>query len=246
MRDRSRRPDAPRVVVQQRGRTRVLRVDGSFASVWRADRVFTRSVWDALAAPVLALPPARRRDVLILGLGGGSVARLLRAIVPAARILGVELDREVIAAARRHFELDALALEIRHEDARRVLARRGRRFDLVIDDVFVGEGRGVHKPDWIPEPGLALALRRLRAGGLLVVNALDEAPRIARWLAARLPALLELRVDGYDNRVFVASTRPLDARALRRAMAREPALAPALGCLRLRALSARRSPSSDR
>lgn len=244
MRDRSAQPGASRVVVQRRGRTKVLRVDGTFASVWRPDRLYTRSVWDALAVSLLALSPARRRDVLILGLGGGSVARLLRGVAPAARILGIELDREVIAAARRHFELDALDLEIRHEDARRALASLRRRFDLVIDDVFVGAGRAVHKPDWIPEPGLSRALELLRPGGVLCVNTIDEAPRVRRWLAARMSCVLELRVDDYDNRVLLASDHALEARALRRAIARDQTLGPAAAWLRV--LSVRRSPSSDR
>ena len=100
-------------------RPRTLRVDGTFASWLRARaRLTTGSVWDALAAPLLLLPPARRRRVLLLGLGGGSAARLVRALAPRARIVGVELDREVLRAARRHFDLDALGVEVVNADAR--------------------------------------------------------------------------------------------------------------------------------
>src|SRR5690606_23955990 len=98
-----------------------LEIDGTFASLWRPGTAATGSVWDALVAPLLALPPPRRRRVLILGLGGGSAARLIRALAPHAEIVGVELDGAVVAAARRHFALDALGIEVRCEDARRVL-----------------------------------------------------------------------------------------------------------------------------
>ena len=37
-----------------------------------------------------------------------------------------------------------------------------RRFDAVLEDVFIGYGDDVHKPDWIPHPGLDLAARRVR------------------------------------------------------------------------------------
>ena len=60
----------------------------------------TRCVWDAIAAPILWLPESRRRRILILGLGGGSIARIARALAPKAEIVGVELDRDVVRLAR--------------------------------------------------------------------------------------------------------------------------------------------------
>jgi spermidine synthase len=216
-----------------------LEIDGTFASWWQPGRVATGSVWDALVAPLVALAPRRRRRVLVLGFGAGSAARLARALAPRASIVGVELDPAVVAAARRHFALDALGVELVVADARAALARERRRFDLVIEDCFVGRGRAERKPDWLPEPGLALAARRLAPGGILVSNAIDEAPAVARALARLLPHRVELRVDGYDNRVLAASSAPLDARRLRAALAAEPVLAPTLPRLRLRTLRSR-------
>jgi len=201
-----------------------LEIDGTFASLWRPGTAATGLVWDALVAPLLALPPARRRRVLILGLGGGSAARLVRALAPRAAIVGVELDRAVVAAARQHFALDALDLDVRCEDALRALTRERRRFDLIVEDCFVGRGREERKPDWLPRPGLALAARRLAPGGILVVNTIDETAAVARELAALLPHRLELRIDGYENRVLAASTRPLAVRALRAAVASDAVL----------------------
>ncbi len=235
-----------RVEVHESRGGRSLRVDGTFASWWRPGSARTGSVWDALAAPLLGLPPSRRRRVLVLGLGGGSAARLLRALAPDARIVGVERDAGVLRAARRHFDLGALGLEIVQADAREFLARERRRFDLVIDDVFVGSGRAVHKPDWLPEPGLAAASRRLAPGGLLVSNAIDEAVGVARWLGERFARVLALRVAGYDNCVLVAGPRSLSARGLRAAVAAEPLLAPTLPRLRLTTLRAARSPAASR
>jgi spermidine synthase len=223
-----------RIRVRESRKGRTLEIDGTFASFWPHRGVATGSVWDALVAPLVALPAARRRAVLILGLGGGSAARLVRAIAPDAHVVGVEYDRRVIAVARRHFALDALGVEIVQGDARDVLRRERRRFDLVIDDVFVGRGRAVHKPAWLPMPFLPLAAKRLAPGGILVSNSIDEAAQVRRTLAVLLPHALELRIDGYDNRVFAASTARLDAHALRRALADEPALAPTLSRLRIR------------
>ena len=228
---------AGRVRVVERRGWRELRVDGTFASRFRPGDAATGSVWDALALPVLALPAARRRRVLILGLGGGSAARLVRALAPRAAIVGVELDAGVLRAAREHFGLDALGVEAVLADARAYLEGVRSRFDLVIDDVFVGRGLRVRKPDWLPEPGLGLAARRLAPGGLLVANTLDDYPAAARALQRRFPAAVRIRIAGYDNRILVGGAAGLDARALRAAVAAEPLLAatlPKLGFLTLR------------
>ncbi|RIK95911.1 MAG: hypothetical protein DCC71_22870 [Proteobacteria bacterium] len=224
-----------RIRIRETRGGRALWIDGTFASFVPHAGVATRSVWDALVAPLLALPAARRRSVLILGLGGGSAARIVRAIAPDAHVVGVELDPHVVEAARAHFDLGALGVEIVCDDARAVLRRERRRFDLVIDDVFVGRGRGVRKPDWLPSPYLPLAARRVAPGGILVSNSIDEAPAVLRAMRRLRPHVLELRVDGYDNRIFAGSTRALAARALRAAVAADAALAPVLGALKVQA-----------
>lgn len=85
---------------------------------------------------------------------------------------------QVIQAAKEHFDLDALKVEIVEMDALHFLRKAGggkalpllpqpqeqRHFDLIIDDIFVGYARSVQKPRWLPRPGLALAKKRLSPG----------------------------------------------------------------------------------
>ena len=182
-----------RVHVREGKSGRQLIVDGTFASLYRPGSAVTGSVWDAIAAPLLALPRARRRAVLILGLGGGSAARIVRAIAPDARIVGVELDRAVLAAAREHFDLEELGVEVIEADALRFLRRDSSRYDVVLEDVFVGAGDGVHKPGWLPHPGLDLAAERITPGGVLVSNTLDETRAVGTALKRRFARVL--RVD---------------------------------------------------
>jgi spermidine synthase len=219
---------------------RELVVDGTFASFYRPGEVSTGSVWDALAAPLLALPEERRRRVLLLGLGGGSAARIVRAVAPRCEIVGVELDGEVIRAARSAFGLDDLGVELVHDDARTFLERDRERYDLVLEDVFVGFGDDVHKPDWLPRPGLALAAERLQPRGLLVSNTLDEYRSVAAELGRLLPRLVAIDVEEYDNRILVggptAGSHALDARTLRAAVRRDPVLGATLSRLRFRTL----------
>lgn len=55
------------------------------------------------------LPAQCPRRALLLGLGGGTVARLLERRCPGVEIVGVERDEAVVATARAEFELDAIA-----------------------------------------------------------------------------------------------------------------------------------------
>jgi spermidine synthase len=228
---------AQRVQVRESRRGRALRIDGTFASWYAPGSPLTGSVWDALAAPLLLLPPARRRSVLVLGLGGGSAARVVRALAPRARIVGVEHSAEVLRVARRRFDLGELDLEVVQADARQYLERTRRHFDAIIEDVFVGRGRAVCKPDWLPCPGLARVARRLRRGGLLISNSIDETATVAREMRSLFASTLCIDVADYDNRVVVGGPAPLTGRALRSAVAAHPLLCATLERLSFRTLA---------
>jgi SAM-dependent methyltransferase len=226
---------ASRVVV--RGAVRELRVGGTYASHYEPGRVLTGSVWDALGASLLALPEAQRRRVLLLGLGGGSVARIVRELAPRARITGVEIDPAVVTLARRHLGLDALDVDVVVSDAGAYLARCRAHFDAVIEDVFVGGEATLRKPPGFPSPGLDRAAGRLTPGGVLASNTIDETDEVHGLLRRHFQRVVRIGVDGYDNRVLVATAGPLSGRGLRRAVAASPVLRPALGWLAFRSLS---------
>ena len=236
------RVERPRVRIDDSGDTRSLVVDETFASLYRPGEIATHCVWDAIAAPILWLPPKRRRRILILGLGGGSVARLARALAPDAEIVGVELDAEVVRLARRHLDLDDLDVKIEIADALRWLEgmadsarpRSRGRFDVILEDVFIGEGDRVHKPDWIPEPGHRLAFERLAPGGVFVTNTLDETARVAAVMGAHFPALVTIDTEDYDNHVLVGGDAALSGASLRRRVADSSILAESLEILSFR------------
>lgn len=227
-------PRSSRVVV--RAGRRELHIDGTFASLWEPGRVTTGSVWDALAAALLALPARRRRRVLLLGLGGGSAVRIVRALAPGAQIVAVEIEPRVVRLAREWFDLDALGAEVVVADAREYVARTRARFDAVLEDVFVGTGRNAVKPEGLPLPLLARAARRVAAGGVLASNALDEAPAVAAALRDLYPRRVRIEIDDYDNRIFVGGPAGLSGAGLRRAVAGDPVLRATLPRLRFRTL----------
>jgi spermidine synthase len=219
-----------------------LRVDGTLATLVHDDgRAAAAIVWQALAAPLLSLHSRRRRlRVLVLGLGGGGVVRAIRSFAPRSEIVGVEIDAEVIALAREHLGLDDLGVEIVHDSAEHVLRTDRRRYDAVIDDVFVGDARTVRKPAWMLEWGYAAAWKRVRAGGLLVANSIDETRQVAAVLR-RLPGrTVSLDVAGFYNTMLAHGRDLPTARELRALLRRDAPETLHLDLLELRTLRRRR------
>ena len=212
-----------------------LRVDGTLASLVGRGRAATGPVWDAIAAPLVALP--RLRNVLILGFGGGSVARLARALAPAVHIVGVELDPEVIRVARRDLGLRDLRAEIVVDDAVSYLRHERRRFDAVIDDVFEGGPKTLRKPAELLA-GYELVRRRVAPGGVLIVNTIDETAEVARALAAGPGTLVKIALREWWNYILALGPPSLRPSVLRPRLAAEPLFAASRGQFALRTLRA--------
>lgn len=226
--------DRDEVLVKRSGAGVELSVGGTQASWYQRGQILTGSVWDAIALPIAILEVPRPR-VLILGLGGGTVARVIRAAAPGARIVGVDHAPHVIEAARGSMDLDELDVEVRVEDALAFLRRSGT-YDMIVEDCFLGGEGGLAKPPWIPEPGFDLIRERLSAAGVMVCSAIHECRDIEASLRARYPSLVRITLFDCTNEVFVASRRALDARRLRAAARSSPVLRDALGNLTLRTL----------
>jgi spermidine synthase len=225
-----------RVRVVEHGGARELRVDGALMSSIRPGGPTTHPVWEALGAPLALLPEGRRRSILLLGLGGGAVARVARTLAPHAQIVAVDRDREVVAAAHRHFGLDDLNVEVVVGDARAFLEHERRRYDAILEDIFVGPGRSVRKPEWLPEPGLTLALARLSPGGFLASNTIHERAAVARALLRHRRTLVQIAVEDYVNHILVAGPANWSAASLRCVLASEPRLRRTLARWSLRTL----------
>ncbi len=117
------------------GHTALL-LDGAVQSLALEDGEEPAGYWPAL------LPERRPGRTLLLGLGGGTVVRLLQrrfAGGPALEIVGVDDDPRVLAIARQQFGIDRLGITVVQVDAADFLRQcreRGDRFDLVIVDLF--------------------------------------------------------------------------------------------------------------
>src|SRR5690606_29443909 len=78
-------------------------------------------------------------SVLLLGLGGGSVIETLRNDFDYKKsVVAVDIDEKIIDIARNEFNLkDDKHLEIHCRDAFVFMQNNGRKFDLIIIDLFI-------------------------------------------------------------------------------------------------------------
>jgi spermidine synthase len=132
------------ITVSQLGRERRLDVGDSCGGVTQSV-IFTKGSWAELEREywgrALRPPfpiPARPR-VLILGLGGGTMAHLAHRTLQPESMTVVELDPVMVETARANMGVDSIpGLDIRIEDALVALngLKNSAKFDLIVEDIF--------------------------------------------------------------------------------------------------------------
>lgn len=112
-------------------------------------------------------------DILILGLGAGSVVRILKDELNLnPHITGVEVDVKVIIAARRHFALDSVTdLIVIVKDAFEYLKDSINKFDLIIIDLYIDD---LVPPQFQSFEFTQILADHLKAGGKVVFNKLHQ------------------------------------------------------------------------
>ena len=176
-----------RVVQDDDGERRLELNEGQAVhSVYRPDSVLTDGVWDGyLTVPfsVLSRPPGR---LAILGFGAGTTARAYAKYFPTTQIDGVEIDRELLEVGERHFALERRReLRLYAQDARTFLRRTAERYDAIFMDAY----RQPYVPFHLAtREFFALARKRLRPGGVVVINV--GHPETSNALEATLTATL--------------------------------------------------------
>jgi len=85
-------------------------------------------------------------NMLILGLGGASVQRLIHHYQPDLDILTVELDPAVVDIAEAYFLYDREELPVEISDARAWLRRSPDTFDIIVQDTYASNNYGTFIP----------------------------------------------------------------------------------------------------
>jgi spermidine synthase len=125
-------PPQPRLCVDEYEGYRALMADGVILSVAVGETDPPFGYWAAM------MPEGSPKSALLLGLGAGTLAHLLTRRFPDIRIVGVDIDPEIVEFARRHFDLALPNLQVVVEDALAYAAHCTEQFDYVAVDLFCG------------------------------------------------------------------------------------------------------------
>jgi len=161
-------------VLEQKGSTLVLRKKGvtmmchgigTIYSISNDDNYYTNNYWD-LFMPLPGL--YSRPRVLLIGLGGGTIARQIRALYKAASIDAVEIDNDIAELATKHFDMGDANVIV--ADGAEFVKKVDSHYDLIILDAF--EGSKV--PDaFMSKEFFDNTYNALSKEGILAINSMD-------------------------------------------------------------------------
>jgi len=147
------------------------------------------------------------RDVLMIGLGGGSLAKYIHRQLPRTRVLALEIDLRVVDAAYRffHLPLGKRRLRVIVGDGAAHVARHPESADVILLDAFHNHRQA---PSIRTRTFYEAAAHALRRGGVLAVNFMTDDPGLRAYLG-RLSAsfgarLAGLRARGEENLIVFA------------------------------------------
>lgn len=150
------------------------------------------------------LRQAAAREVLMIGGAGGTLATMLRRVGVGVTI--VDINPAALVLARDYFHLPA-EVPFHVADGAAFLRAHRRRYDAIVLDAF--DDDKIPPPFW-RKAFFALAKKRLKAGGIFVVNITvqdddDDTPdRFCMLMRTAWRSVRLLDTDGYVDRNAVA------------------------------------------
>jgi len=161
------------IQVVQVGSTRKIKVDGIEQSVNHTSESSKRLVWGRMVELLKEEEP-ELKNILLLGLGGGTVAHLISENFKGTEIVSVEIDQKMVDIAKEYFDLDnVLNHRIIVDDALRVVIEpetynlHAGYFQALYVDIFIGE----KYPDLGSSGNFIAAVKRMvTSGGLVIFN----------------------------------------------------------------------------
>ena len=172
------------------------------------------------------------KNVLIIGLGGGTLSNVIHELYPAAKIHNVEIDPAVLKVARDYFnfiETDNVTAKV--QDGRIFIKRaalKKQQFDWIILDAFNG--------DYIPEHLLTKEFFEeiksvLAVGGIVAANTFSSSKLYEHESAtyhAVFGDFINVTANNNSNRIILAgySNIPTEQQIAQRVTQLAPLLAP--------------------
>jgi spermidine synthase len=196
------------VQVVQVGEVRKIKVDKIDQSISFNAPSCTRLVWGKTVELLKEVEPDLK-NVLIMGMAGGTMAHLFSRAFPGIQITSVELDPTMVDIARKFFDIDSIPNhKVINDDALRVVVEPEKfditeyMFQAIVVDIFIGE----KFPDLGKSGNFISALKKLaQGGGLIVFNRIyieshqDDVNVFIDYVSQFLHDVKCLVVAGYTN-----------------------------------------------
>lgn len=147
------------------------------------------------------------KDCLILGLGGGTVAKLISDFWPKSKITGVDIDSVIVELGKKYLGIDDKKVEIKIADALDFVSKNSSKYDFIIVDLY----RGFKFPEkFSSNKFLERIFSLLKRNGLIVFNRLYTSEAKVRKSALNFGVKLEKFFDveyfyPQANLVFICS-----------------------------------------
>lgn len=110
-------------------------------------------------------------NALILGVGGGTTAKLIREHWPNAKIVGVDIDPLIIKLGEEYLGLKKLDVELIVADAFEWTQKNKKRFDVICIDTYVGDS---FPPQFASSEFLESVKKSLNKDGVAIFNRIFE------------------------------------------------------------------------
>ncbi|MCY1022706.1 spermidine synthase [Pyxidicoccus sp. MSG2] len=177
--------------------------------VWPGEPLRLEAAYTRVSMVGLAFVPRPER-ILVIGLGGGAIPMFLRAVLPEARIDAVEVEPDVVEAAKLYcgFEEDD-ALRAHVADGREFIESSGPPYSLIFLDAY--------GPDSIPghlatREFLGATRARLTPDGAVVSNVWESLSNplfdsMLRTWQVSFQQLHRFDVEATTNRILVGLSR---------------------------------------
>jgi spermidine synthase len=170
----------PPIAVSDARGYRTLHVGGeAIQSSMRLDDPFALALDYTRCMMAFLLFHPEPREALMIGLGGGSLAKFFHRRLRRARVRVVELDERIVTAARQHFALPADDGRLRVEVGDGAQALAPECCDVLVIDAYHDEA---HVPELASAEFYDGAWLALREPGVMVVNYMDDDPKFDRYL----------------------------------------------------------------
>jgi spermidine synthase len=157
-----------RIRVEEDEEARYMYFDRTLQSAMNLkDPTELRLIYSRYTSLAFAFRPDAK-NILIIGLGGGSIPKRLQKTFPSLQIDVVEIDPEVVRIARDQFSVrESKNLRLHTQDGRLFLTRTQNQYDIILLDAYYADAMPFHLAT---KEFFELAQRKLTPNGVIVAN----------------------------------------------------------------------------